>query len=264
MAPIKFEEDIKDKLEQRVIKPSPDAWSRLSERLDAEPKKGNRPSFWWIGIAASFVGLMIVFSFIFSDASEQNDIAPVIVNEEQKDPIDQMDNVKDVVAEKEDAQEDRVAIEDPVEEIVTVQKQPIQAANRVVNKIKEDIVMSSEDTKQDDVDQAVPSKEAVVAGNAVDIADTELTKVDKVVAEIQRLQKERSAVSDATIDSLIARAQQELNSDRLFNETTKTVDAELLLMDVETELDQSFRDRVLEALRSGYSKVKTAVAERNN
>ena len=36
MAPIKFEENIKDKLEKRTLTPSSESWSKLSERLDAE------------------------------------------------------------------------------------------------------------------------------------------------------------------------------------------------------------------------------------
>jgi len=34
MAPIKFEEDIRDKLEKRQLKPSSNAWKKLSDRLD--------------------------------------------------------------------------------------------------------------------------------------------------------------------------------------------------------------------------------------
>ena len=41
MAPIKFEEKIKDKLEQRHLKPSADAWDRLSEKLDAVKNRLN-------------------------------------------------------------------------------------------------------------------------------------------------------------------------------------------------------------------------------
>jgi hypothetical protein len=34
MAPVKFEDNIREKLESREIEPSGDAWKRLSERLD--------------------------------------------------------------------------------------------------------------------------------------------------------------------------------------------------------------------------------------
>jgi len=37
-----------------------------------------------------------------------------------------------------------------------------------------------------------------------------------------------------------------------------------LLTEVEGELDQSFRDQIFEKLKSGFLKVRTAVADRNN
>ena len=42
------------------------------------------------------------------------------------------------------------------------------------------------------------------------------------------------------------------------------VDAEALLENVEAELDQSFRNKVFEAIKSSYNSVKTAVAQRND
>ena len=46
MAPIKFEENIKDKLEKRTVMPSEASWSKLSQRLDGEEKRNKRSSFW--------------------------------------------------------------------------------------------------------------------------------------------------------------------------------------------------------------------------
>jgi len=42
------------------------------------------------------------------------------------------------------------------------------------------------------------------------------------------------------------------------------VDASALLLEAEQELDRSFRDQIFDALKSGYLKAKTAVANRNN
>ena len=43
MAPIKFEEQLKDKLEKRTMSPSAESWAKLSDRLDAEDQKNKRP-----------------------------------------------------------------------------------------------------------------------------------------------------------------------------------------------------------------------------
>ena len=56
MAPIKFEEDIRDKLAERRIEPSLGSWDKLSAQLDQDSK--GRPKFWWLAVAASFLELV--------------------------------------------------------------------------------------------------------------------------------------------------------------------------------------------------------------
>ena len=68
MAPIKFEEQLKEKLGQRSIQPSSDAWNKLSERLDNVEEKQNNKGFWWLGIAATLVGVLVTLTFIFNMA----------------------------------------------------------------------------------------------------------------------------------------------------------------------------------------------------
>ena len=85
-----------------------------------------------------------------------------------------------------------------------------------------------------------------------------------MVAEINRLNAENQGISESEIDSLLKQAEREILTNKIYNENTKTVNASALLQDVEADLEQSFRTRVFEALKSGYVTVKTAVAERNN
>ena len=47
MAPIKFEENIKDKLEKRIIDPSVNSWNKLSDRLDKHKDGSNNKKIWW-------------------------------------------------------------------------------------------------------------------------------------------------------------------------------------------------------------------------
>ena len=49
----------------------------------------------------------------------------------------------------------------------------------------------------------------------------------------------------------------------MYDESTKTVDATSLLESVEDDLEQSFREKVLNALQSSYETVRVAVTERN-
>ena len=260
MAPIKFEENIKDKLEQRTIQPSSDAWSKLSERLDAEPKK-KKKGYWWLGVAASFIGLLIVSSILFSGDSGGNN-TPVIVNDNTENTV--IDAENNLVVNEEEVQKNEIAIEEleikseiPVKEII----KPIKQEQK--NKT-EAVVFTEQKNLQKTTMESVAQQETIIATDINEVKTTEDLKVDEVVAQILKLQEQKSTVTDAEIDALLKQAERELMSKRLYETSTQTVDAELLLLQVETDIDQSFRDRVFDALKSGYKKVKTAVAERNN
>ncbi|PHQ62576.1 MAG: hypothetical protein COC08_00130 [Maribacter sp.] len=70
-------------------------------------------------------------------------------------------------------------------------------------------------------------------------------------------------MTDAEVDSLLRKAQEEILANKIFGEDY-SVDAMALLNEVEDELDQSFRDQIFETLKIGFLKVRTAVANRNN
>ncbi len=77
------------------------------------------------------------------------------------------------------------------------------------------------------------------------------------------LLEQSSQVSDAEVDSLLRNAQEAIFREQLFKQD-QSVDAMALLSQVEEELDQSFRDQIFQSLKSGFLKVRTAVADRNN
>ena len=60
MAPYKLEDNIREKLEARELKPSADAWKKLESKLDAaQPKK---KTLVWYYVAAGFVGFLIIIT----------------------------------------------------------------------------------------------------------------------------------------------------------------------------------------------------------
>ena len=84
MAPIKFEEQLKDKLEKRSLQPSAESWAKLSERLDADEKKSKNPWFWWMGIAAAvIITLTIVMQTLGTNNTEE--IMPQVVEQDAKE-----------------------------------------------------------------------------------------------------------------------------------------------------------------------------------
>jgi len=264
MAPIKFEEDIRERLEKRQLQPSTDAWQTLSDRLDAEPKKKSHKTYWWLGIAASFAGVIIVSSILLSKGPDTNINTPALVEEETKKAVEEQAVIKNTVAEEQTIQESQIASEEREKEEKNTKKEFIPVHETVVETTDNKPLRIIGNVIEDKTTKVAAIQETAIVSNVKSIKTVEEQKIDEVVAQIQKLQEEKSAVTDAEIDALLVQAQGELTSKHLYDASTKTVDAELLLLQVETDLDQSFRDRVFEALDSGYKKVRTAVAERNN
>jgi hypothetical protein len=258
MAPIKFEEQLKEKLEQRSIQPSKDAWAQLSDRLDEVEDKQNNKGFWWLGIAATIVGVLIALTFVFK--SNTTIIEPTIV-----DTIDEpVINTNPVETKEILMVGDAVVVEQKEE---TAKKQVTKTPLKSVIKEKQkllitettDEVVAETDTKSG---LQEPNKASVESNP--EILDFETQKVNEVVAKIQKLQTENKEVTSEEIEALLVAAQKEITMQKLYNEATKTVDADALLRSVEDDLEQSFRDKVFTAIKSGYESVRTAVAERNN
>ena len=119
MAPLKFEEDLKEKLEGREIKPSINAWDRISQELDAPKPK--RKNFWGYGIAACLIGLLIVSIWIFN--SNKNDDVQEITD---------TDTIEEVKTEEQES-----LFEIPDETIVNVDEVEKSIPTEKVNQSKE-------------------------------------------------------------------------------------------------------------------------------
>jgi len=258
MAPIKFEEHLKDKLEKRTIQPSAGAWDQLSNRLNSREKKQNNLTYWWLGIAASIVGIILVTALIF-DGSDSKNIVPTVVDTNTNEEV----KANQVASEQVDVVEQEI-IKEAEKEVLPVNTEKsiakvAKASNDQAKKeempLKEEVAFQ-EVADPDQTENALPS--------ALNNSEFEASKLNEVVAEITRINTENQGVTEAEIDSLLKQAQRDILKNRIYNENTRTVDANTLLQDVEAELDQSFRTRVFEALKNSYVTVKTAVAERNN
>lgn len=253
MAPIKFEEHLKQKLENRSIKPSDDAWKKLSDRLDTQEKSNTSKPYLWLGIAASIVGILFVVSQFWNNESKI-EIEPKIADTPktiQQQPKEQI-AVEEVLEVNDFVTKDKPK----TEAIVAIPKQIEQEKTRT--NVNETI---AEITPKD-------KKEIDITAKPVQILKKNLSfeeqKIQDVIAQVQSMESQNKVVTDDDIDALLQQAQKEIKLNKLINETTGVVDADALLQDVEADLDQSFRSKVFEALKSSYNSVKTAVAQRNN
>lgn len=260
MAPIKLDEQLKEKLEQRTLQPSSKAWSQLADRLDKEDQSKNKIAFWWFGIAAS-IALIIAVSLPFFNSNAEK-AQPIIVD---------TNNTIDKGIEKEEViggfktQEEPIAEDDKHLELVT-NKNPATSKERMQQEQKEILKSTIVDESVTMVDELENSSKELKINKAPisKLKTFEDIKIQDVVAEIQKMKDTPSGVTDREIDSLLKVVHKEILTQRIYNDATKTVDADALLQDVEADLEQSFRTKVFEALKTNYNKVKTAVAERNN
>lgn len=253
MVPNKFEKYIKEKFEARRIEPSLESWERISEQLEDKDESGRRGYFWY-GIAASFVGLLIISVFFLSRTDE---VVPA-------DGVVGIENRKEAPA--------KAGPSDRDQEVFEEAKMPSIITNEVVESAKFNEEVVSTNTREipvlaelaEDVVEDTPNKlnidEKSVAETEIDLIDT---KIAEVVAKVRLLEQDRDALTQAEVDSLLRNAQQDILEDRIFK-SNRSVDALALLNEVEEELDQSFRDQIFEKLKTGFIKVRTAVADRNN
>ena len=228
----KFNEQIKASLENRRLQPSTDAWEKLSNRLDVGAKKKHYNAFWYIGIAASIIGVLLVAMPFFNTKP----VVPAIVDTPLEKKIKHSEVAVETI---------QVANE------VSKSTKPIEQVDRVNNKS----VLNERETTN------VATKTTVLQQ---EVLTFEEQKINEVVAKVEDLKSKNQEVTDAVIDALLLEAQKEIRFNKSYNNSTGIVDANILLKEVETELDQSFRSRVFDAIKASFGTVKTVIAQRNN
>lgn len=257
MAPIKFEDDIKDKLNKRTIIPSDGAWEKLAERLDADGSQKNKTSYWWIGMAASFLGILLVVTQFFSNTTDVN--PQNIVSDPSAEHI--------------------INSNKNIDSIVTggIHQTIIANDNETGDKIVQDALTTTKDLETEilgeksnnyqvasgKIKPIIKEDKDVIKSQTDAILNFEAEKAQQVADVIYNLSSNETQVSNADIDSLLEQAQREILLSKMKGEDKVVIDAALLLQDVELELDESFREKVFKAFKSTYGSVKTAIAQRN-
>lgn len=247
MEPDKFEKYIKSKLEEREITPSNDAWTKISTELGANENRKSNPPYFWYGVAASVIVLIGITLFYLNFGSKE-----VLTNEKI---VETPTRVNPEVTN--DAIPDAIVLEEPdvkkVEKASTKNTIPKENSDRIFSEqtLREEVAVNSSTEEIQDTSKIVIVPEDLL--NA---------KIAEVVVQVDFLELS-TEVTDAEVDSLLHKAQEDILRQRLFN-PDNTVDAMALLTEVEEELDQSFRDQIFQSLKAGFLKVRTAVADRNN
>lgn len=232
-----FEKHIKTALQERSITPSDNAWEVLEKQLGDAPSKKNT-NYWYWGAASIAILLIASVFFLKTDKVAEVPVQIVDVDKDQK-----LETIE--ITPTQNSIEEEIVVDEAVAETPTQQKEKTIERKPLF--------------KEEALQKSIKITNDVVA----EVIDVETQKAQEVAAKIQALQNSKTAVTDAEIEALLLQAQKEIRKERILA-TQSRVDAMALLLDVEEELDKSFKDKVFEALKKGFEEAKTAVANRNN
>lgn len=236
MASNNFENKMKSGLEERRLQPSAQSWNQLQSQLDAQEKKRSFKRYWFMAIAASFIGVLLLNTWMFTSKSNTNiqivDIKSTVKNTE-------------IVTDSSELNQDTIAISS----LKNQEKEQIETETRIQN------VVTSNKKKKSHTTVATKKEE-------LEFAKINLIKKDTVLNSA--LAQQDIPVSSDYIEDLLQQAEQQIISEKALKASLQTVNSKELLENVEFEIEDSFRDKVFDAVKSGFVKVKTAVVERNN
>ena len=257
MAPYKLEDNIREKLESRELKPSEKAWDKLQEKLDAEQPQ--KKTVLWYYVAASVIGILILSSVFYTNTIEVKD---EIVTESVDEKT--IDNDLKIIPHSEDAQkyvstQNNSVVNKPEE---NKGKEKLQSNSNLKTSSPESPLSTG--TKKSEIDKKIDKTKVLANTEKEKSLEEELinAKVDEVIASVKELQHNHNEVSITEVEDLLNKARREIQAQKILN--APKVDATALLQDVEWELEKSFRDKVFDALGEGFIKIRTAVIERND
>ena len=234
MEPNNIEDQIREKLSSREIQPSAQAWDRLDAMLTvAEEKKTKRSffSFKYIGIAASVLVFVTLGLFYFNQKNTTIETLNTVV--ETENGSKEIPNSKFQIPNIENKQNNEVAVSN---EKMTTHNPKLETRNSQPTSNEVSIITQNQE-------EAIVNQEIVSPKQEVKtIKKTSMVDVDELLASVEKDRKKETKVSKSNIN----------------------IDAKSLLSEVDTELDMSFRQRVLNTVNKNYKSVKEAVANRNH
>ncbi|MEO1485141.1 MAG: hypothetical protein AAFU57_05315 [Bacteroidota bacterium] len=240
----KFDKLMREKLEERQIKPSENAWERIAEQLPLEKKQNNTQKY-MLMLAACFIGLIVLTITFWNSDEPSLEPTQEIVDAPKKKVVPKSDFQEEVIepASLENSEVTSVTVPEASNTEKSFDPAP-QEENEALNTLA-----------------FVKEKGELLEQPTLDAIEL---KAKEVLQAVEKLERSGDvAVTDAEIDALLRAAQKEIFIEKNIL-SDEGVDAMALLNEVEQEIDGTFRDQIFDALKDGYLKLRTAVADRNN
>lgn len=256
MEPNNMENQIREKLNSREIQPSAQAWDRLDAMLTvAEEKKTKRFPFWFIGVAASVLVLLTVGLFIYNQGKSisipNNEI--VVAPEKQ---LPKINNEMPI------SEQNQVATTD-TNQSKSINNQGVSINTREQSSNRQSNQKNNQKNNQNSIINRNKEIEYLVAGDVAAVKDIpKMSSTEPIVVQPRKetVQKKSTYLD---VDALLASAENSSKSQTKSKSEKIKVDANTLLTHADGEVEQTFREKVINRISKNYQEVKTALANRN-
>ena len=238
MEPNNIENQFRDKLNNRTIKPSENSWDRLDAMLTfVEPsvselgKQKPKRNYRWMYFAASFLGFILIATVFLSQTEE------VIDSKHDK-----------VVFEEKQVQEKDTTLEE-------VMEIPFENKNTETVSTSEKAVVKQQ-SKTFEKPKATPFIEGKHSNQVAEVTNEKNNSSSSIISQKTEVKVD--------VNALLASVDKEQPSQSLAKNTVSVkINSNDLLSQVDEELELSFRERVLKSVNKKFQEVKVAVAKRN-
>ena len=238
MEPNNIENQFRDKLNNRTIKPSENSWDRLDAMLTvADPsvselaKQKPKRNYRWMYFAASFLGFILIATVFLSQTEE------VIDSKHDK-----------VVFEEKQVQEKDTTLEEVLE---------IPSENKNIETVStSEKTVVKQQSKTFEKPKATPFIEEKPSNQVAEVTNEKNNSSSSIISQ----------KTEVTVDAnaLLASVDTKQSKQSIANNTVSVkINSNDLLSQVDDELELSFRERVLKSVNKTYKEVKVAVAKRN-
>ncbi len=232
--------NIQEQLRARRLKPSENSWEVLDARLEQDRKKGSGKKVIWLAaasIAALFVILITVFNTSPADSTMPKEKTVETTGDfkaPESNPVNSNStNESELIAMP-------VKVEESPVEVLQEPKRTQPRIAKVIEQDKDVILVNSEKAPP----QELPKEESL-AISTEGIASLDVAKV-----------------TDDELDVLLKDAQVAMQMRK--KREQRKADADWLLVEVEMELDQNFKDKVFDAIKNAVSNPKNTITKRDN
>ena len=257
MAPLKFEDNMREKMQDHTLEPSSKAWDTLDIFLDRNKKNNKKSKRNRMAVAAIFIGVLLTTMLFLKSTSGRNGTNQQIVRGIDTIPVEKtkIDSEKRKVK--------KIEVTKKIDNIPMNLNNQEVLQNTTLHKLTETGIAETNVLKTKKTIKPTSTKEKRKPLQIISPIDTSNISrgLQAIAFKIKEMQKKGQEVSDTEIEQLLKEAQREI----VFQKSRKiqTINPNQLLSEVEAEMDETFKEKVLEALNTGFQKIRTAVVERN-